>query len=1533
MSHPRTEAPPRRRTPWLALSLTAVLAVGPLAVPAIAAADTGSGLVAHYVLDETGAATVAVDSSGNHRDAAYVGDPVLTGGEGVRLDGADDYVKLPDNIMAGLSSITVSTEVLVRPEQGGNYFIWGFGNTGNDGVGNGYLFTTGNGYRAAISDRNWTGEQGMDTRSALPRGTWKTITYTLDSATQTSRLYLEGVEVGSRTNTTLAPGAIGNGTTTANYIGRSLYAADGRLAGSVRDFRVYDRALSATDVAALVPDDATHASRDLAALSVGDLSAVISDVTLPTAAPNGSTVTWASSTSEFLSAAGVVTRPAAGQPDASVTLTATATKGWATRTRTFAATVVAQPDDSGAAQRAVDAVAVPHIDDVRGNLTLPTSSEGLSITWTSSAPAVVTATGVVARQAADTTVTLTASATKNAATRTRTFTATVRKAVDREPYAGYTFAYFTGNSIAGENIYFAASNGNNALSWTELNGGQPKLTSVYGEKGLRDPFLIRSPEGDTFYLIATDLSIGRDGDWGRAQTQGSKYIEIWESHDLVTWSDQRHVKIAPDNVGNTWAPEAYYDDSTGQYVVFWAASRFADDDPRHTGSYYQTMMYATTRDFVTFSEAKVWQDFGASRIDSTVSKDGGTYYRFTKDEGSVTGCRDIIEESSDSLMAVDDRSVAGWSAQNAAWRLVDSCIGRDAGTGAVEGPTIFAANDGDTSGSKYYLFVDEYGGRGYIPLGSDSLSSPDWKVPATYLLPSSPRHGTVMPVTASELAALRADVPSPVTANEQGQIVSYDFSGTGTTLTDVSGNGRDATVQGGASLSGTGTLSFDGADDYVKLPDNLLAGVTDITVQAQVRINAGQRTPYFLYGLGNTSNGVGNGYLFTTGHGYRTSLTPSDWQNEQTVSSGSDLARDTWATLTYTLKDTTARLYLDGVQVGIQQNVTRDPADIGGGRTAANYLGRSLYDADRYFSGEYRQFAIYNRALTPTEIVQQSGNTSVLGAVGLRDESALRLAPIVDAATRTVTFPVKPGTDLTALRPMYGAATGVKATPASGTARDLTSPATVTLSRDGAADVVWTLKAVVVKSPVLPGLYADPNIAVFGDTYYIYATTDGVAGWGGNRFYVWTSKNLVDWTRSDEPFLILDGANGNVPWATGNAWAPTIIEKGGKYYFYFSGHEPQANRKMIGVAVADRPEGPFVAEAQPMIRNDESVTSGQAIDPAAFRDPKTGKYYLFWGNGSPVYAQLSDDMRSIVPNTIRAISGLPDFREGLFLNYRDGVYHLTYSIDDTGSPDYRVGYATATSVDGPWTSRGIILQKDAAQGILGTGHSSIINVPGTDDWYIAYHRFAIPGGDGTHRETTIDRLTIGADGTFQPVTPTLSSVDPETVTPTPTPTPTPTSTPTPTPTSTPTPTPTSTPTSTPTPNPTPHPPASASVSATSVERGGTVRVSVSGLHPDEQVTAELHSDPIRIGGIPRADAAGRTVFDVAIPASLSVGVHTVFVWDSAGTLIAQVPVTVLPAGQLAVSGAQAPWAGVLLAALLLTAGVGLRVLRRGRTTV
>ncbi|SMQ75485.1 family 43 glycosylhydrolase [Agreia sp. VKM Ac-1783] len=1334
----------------IALVTALALAVPLLsATPALAADDH---LVLSYALDETDG-TVAVDASGHGYDGTVAGGAVHAGSGGLVLDGVDDHVALPNNVLAGLNSITVSTQVLVRPEQATPYFIFGLGNPATSDNGTGYLFATGNAYRAGITTSNWRGEQVVNSEADLARGSWKTLSYTLDDATDTARLYLDGALVKTQTGVTVKPAELGNGATTANYIGRSNYGSDRYLAGSVRDFRIYDTALTDTEIAALQPADADRAVRDSDALDLGDLSAVTGNVTLPTTGVNGSTIAWASDSPEVISTTGVVTRPAAGQSPATVGLIATITRGAATEIRTFSATVVPLPSDQSDVDAAAAALEITGVDDVRGNLTLPIASNGVTLAWSSSNPSVVSTDGTVLRQASDTTVVLTATLTKGAASATRDFTATVRKAAPTAEYEGYAFAYFTGNSLAGENIFFAASEGNNALDWRELNGGQPVLSSTKGTKGLRDPFLIRSPEGDTFYLIATDLSIGSGTSWGDSVRTGSKYLEVWESHDLKTWSPQRHIKVAPENAGMTWAPEAYYDETIGSYVVFWASALYGDDDPGHTGNSYHRMMYATTRDFVTFTPAQVWQDQGVSRIDSTVLKEDGTYYRFTKDEGAGgTGCADIIQEKSTELRATLE-----------SWSMVDSCIGRDAGTSAVEGPTAFKANPGDINGEKFYLFVDEYGDRGYIPLQTDDIANPNWKVAPNYDLPASPRHGTVLPVTAAELESLGSG-PAALPANEDGEILRYDFTnGQGATVKDVSGNGRDATINGGASW-GDGTLTFDGSDDYVKLPDNLLAGVTDVTVEADVWIDPKQSGNYFIYGLGNTVGGAGNGYLFSTGNAYRTSLATGNWTTEQTVSQGSDLPRGTWAHLVYTLKGNTATIYLDGVAAGTG-TVTSDPEDIGGGITTANNLGRSNYTADNTFRGKYREFALYNRALSADEVLARSGNVGALSGVTLAEADVLKTAPIVNNSTQEVTFAVKPGTDVSALTPTFTTAAGVVASPASGTTSDLSDPLTVTLTPTaGGAATTWTLRAVVMTSPSIPGLYADPNVIAFGDTYYVYATSDGYPGWGGKDFYVWSSKNLVDWERSEAPILTLDGADGNVPWATGNAWAPTISEKDGKYYFYFSGHNAELDRKTIGVAVADSPEGPFTAQPEAMILNNEAVTSGQAIDPAAFTDPKTGKHYLFWGNGAPVYAELSDDMLSIKQETLKTISGLNDFREGAFMNYRDGLYHLTYSIDDTGSENYKVGYATSTSVDGPWTYRGVILEKDTSQGILATGHSSILNVPGTDDWYIVYHRFAIPGGDGQHRETTIDKLTFDPEtGLINPVTPTLTSVEAQTI--------------------------------------------------------------------------------------------------------------------------------------------------------------------------
>ena len=293
-----------------------------------------------------------------------------------------------------------------------------------------------------------------------------------------------------------------------------------------------------------------------------------------------------------------------------------------------------------------------------------------------------------------------------------------------------------------------------------------------------------------------------------------------------------------------------------------------------------------------------------------------------------------------------------------------------------------------------------------------------------------------------------------------------------------------------------------------------------------------------------------------------------------------------------------------------------------------------------------------------------------------------------------------------------------------------------------------------MRSPLLPGNYADPDIVRFGDTYYIYATTDGTPGWEARTST--SGSRPTSSTGSAASRCSRSGSDGDVPWATGNAWAPTIIERDGKYYFYFSA--PPTTQDDRG-GRRGQPGGAVRGQPTAMIHNNEAVSQGRRSTRRRCRTRGPARLPVL-GQRLAGLCRLAEPTCGPSSSRQAAINGLTNFREGAFVNVRDGVYYLTYSIDDTGSPDYRVGYATATSIDGPWTYRGLILEKDTSQGILATGHSSIVQVPGTDDWYIAYHRFAIPGGNGTNRETTIDRLHFNADGTIKKVVPTLTSIDP-----------------------------------------------------------------------------------------------------------------------------------------------------------------------------
>jgi arabinoxylan arabinofuranohydrolase len=369
---------------------------------------------------------------------------------------------------------------------------------------------------------------------------------------------------------------------------------------------------------------------------------------------------------------------------------------------------------------------------------------------------------------------------------------------------------------------------------------------------------------------------------------------------------------------------------------------------------------------------------------------------------------------------------------------------------------------------------------------------------------------------------------------------------------------------------------------------------------------------------------------------------------------------------------------------------------------------------------------------------------------------------LVDSAASKVTFLALPGTNRQALD-LQLSHPALPVAP-SGPQNFAQGPVTYTVGQ-GAAKHPYQVNVTETHNPALDGYYADPAILYAEKTgkFYLYPTSDGFTGWSGTYFKTFSSPDLVNW--HDEG-VILD-LTKDVSWAKKSAWAPCIIEQktatGYRYAYYFC-----AGAK-IGVALSDSPTGPFKDTGQPLLdKLPVGVQGGQQIDPAVFKDPKSGKTYLYWGNGYMAGAELNDDLVSLKPGTTRVMTPDGTFREGSHVLYRNGTYYFMWSEDDTRSPNYQVRYGTSDSPLGKITvpASNSVISKDPAVGIYGTGHNSTIQVPGRDEWYLVYHRFTYPegikmGGDaGFHREVCLDKLEFNADGSIRPVVPTHAGIQP-----------------------------------------------------------------------------------------------------------------------------------------------------------------------------
>jgi hypothetical protein len=294
------------------------------------------------------------------------------------------------------------------------------------------------------------------------------------------------------------------------------------------------------------------------------------------------------------------------------------------------------------------------------------------------------------------------------------------------------------------------------------------------------------------------------------------------------------------------------------------------------------------------------------------------------------------------------------------------------------------------------------------------------------------------------------------------------------------------------------------------------------------------------------------------------------------------------------------------------------------------------------------------------------------------------------------------------------------------------------------------------QNPIVRNQYsADPSARVFGNKVYLYPSHDILATEGKGRvgwfcmedYHVFSSSDLTEWT--DHGVIV---QQNKLPWVRPNSysmWAPDCIERNGKYYFYFPTSPKDTitygRGFTIGVAIADKPEGPYVPQATP-------IKGVRGIDPNVFID-KDGQAYLYWSAGNIYAAKLSENMIELASDVV-ILKDLPTkgLKEGPYLFERNGLYYLTFPHVENKIE--RLEYAIGNNPLGPFKMTGVIMDESPTG--CWTVHHSLIQFK--NQWYLFYHdRDYSPNFDKA-RAVRVDSLFFNDDGTIKKVIPTFRGV-------------------------------------------------------------------------------------------------------------------------------------------------------------------------------
>lgn len=304
----------------------------------------------------------------------------------------------------------------------------------------------------------------------------------------------------------------------------------------------------------------------------------------------------------------------------------------------------------------------------------------------------------------------------------------------------YLFTHFKEKITPdGEQVYFGVSH--DGYNWEQLNGGEPILTSILGEKGCRDIEIVRLHTGG-FVILTTDLSIAYRMDenhwvdWKKVNSSGSKCLCMWKTDDLINFFEQRLIYFGRDDFGCLWAPEVFFDEENEEYLIHWG-STVKEDNFTHMSIYC-----CTTKDFETFSEPKLYFTKNNEILDTHIAKVGDTYHLFYKNADCPPMNMHAVSKSLYGPFEHDEQ--------------LEKYMANLDRPGSYEAPTTYTLPDG-----KWCLMLDFFGCErekmGYVPFVSSKPGDANFeRVPELFSFPYGFKHGRVIEITEAEYDRLKS---------------------------------------------------------------------------------------------------------------------------------------------------------------------------------------------------------------------------------------------------------------------------------------------------------------------------------------------------------------------------------------------------------------------------------------------------------------------------------------------------------------------------------------------------------------------------------------------------------------------------------------------------------------------------------------------------------------------------------------------------------------------------------------------------------